>query len=85
MAKGFFETGPRPLLRWVCLIGAAWGMGLCDLCGFPMDATTRGVVLAFVAAVYGLRGWEKIKAASEPEPYAYTYPEPDYYRQRGAI
>lgn len=63
----YFERLPRPALRWVCLIGATWPLGGVDLVGVEMDGTTRGVLLGFVALVYGLRGWEKLK---EPPPVA---------------
>lgn len=78
----YYERLPRPALRWVCLIGAAWAMGLCDLFGMEMGSEVRGVILAFVAAVYGLRGWEKLrepKPASDPlafDPYAQQYGAP---------
>jgi hypothetical protein len=56
-----YEKLPRPTLRWISLGGAAWSMGLCDVFALPMESATRGVILAFVALVYGLRGWEKLK------------------------
>jgi hypothetical protein len=59
-----YESLPRPLLRWVCIPGTAW-VFFCDWFGFPMDSAVRGVLLAFVAAVYGLRGWEKLRQGSE--------------------
>lgn len=58
-----YEKLPRPTLRWISLGGAAWAMGVCDIFALPMESATRGVVLAFVATVYGLRGWEKLKGA----------------------
>jgi len=58
-----YESLPRPALRWVCLFGALY-VFFCDLFGVVMDSATRGVLLAFVAAVYGLRGYEKLKGAS---------------------
>lgn len=96
----YFEKIPRPLLRWCCILGAAWAMGLCDLLGSPMDGAVRGVVLGFVAAVYGIRGWEKLRQSDDgPEPFAGQYQpqhdviggygpqyqSPDYYRERGQI
>lgn len=56
-----YEKLPRPLLRWIAALGAAWAIGICDIAGMPLDSTVRGVIFAFVAAVYGLRGWEKLK------------------------
>ena len=56
-----YEKLPRPLLRWIAAAGALWVMIVCDLAGMPQDSATRGVILAFVATVYGLRGLEKIK------------------------
>ena len=58
-----YEKLPRPSLRWVCIPGALW-VFFCDLAGVEMDSATRGVLLTFVAAVYGLRGWEKLKGQS---------------------
>lgn len=51
-----YEKLPRPALRWLCLPAFAWIFGGCDLAGYPMDSASRGVVLAFIALVYGLRG-----------------------------
>lgn len=59
-----YETLPRPLLRWVCIPSTLW-VFFCDLGGVVLDSATRGVLLAFVAAVYGLRGWEKLKGSGE--------------------
>lgn len=56
-----YEKLPRPLLRWACIPGALW-VFFCDLGGVQMESATRGVLLAFVAAVYGLRGWEKLQS-----------------------
>lgn len=56
-----YEKMPRPALRWLCLLGTLWVFGLCDVAGFPIDSAGRGLVLAFVATVYGLRGLEKFK------------------------
>jgi len=75
----YYERLPRPALRWAALLGALWAMGVCDLFQFNMDSATRGVVLAFVAAVYGLRGWEKLKEApanpQDPDPWGFPgYP-----------
>ena len=59
-----FEKLPRPLLRWLCLAGVAWVFGICDIAGHPMDNVGRAAVLGFVCAVYGIRGWEKVKEMS---------------------
>lgn len=58
------EKLPRPLLRWVCLLGTVWVFGACDVAGFPLDNTARAAVMAFVATVYGLRGLERIKGVA---------------------
>lgn len=50
-----FEKAPRPLLRWLCLFIAGWATVA------PLDAMVRGLLLTFVASVYGIRGWEKLK------------------------
>lgn len=60
----FTDRAPRPLLRWVCLVAAAWATGLGDSVGLGLDNTARGIVLAFIGAVYGLRGLEKMKGAA---------------------
>ena len=60
----FYEKAPRPLLRWICALGVLWVFAGADIAGHPLDATTRGFLLAFVCAVYGLRGWEKLKDAA---------------------
>lgn len=66
-AWAYYERLPRPGLRWTCLLGSAWAMGLCDIFEVSLDSTTRGVIFAFAAAVYGLRGWEKLKESPAPE------------------
>ena len=73
-AWSYYERLPRPSLRWVCLASAAWAGGLCDVFSSPLDSTTRGVIFAFAAAVYGLRGWEKLReqpVAQDPDPWGY--------------
>lgn len=62
---GFLEKAPRPLLRWACIIIALWAAMICDIAGLPQDAATRGLLLAFVTSVYGLRGWEKVKGIEQ--------------------
>ena len=52
---------PRPILRWICILIVLWVAGGCDIAGFPLDSTVRGILLGFVVSVYGLRGLEKIK------------------------
>lgn len=77
----FYERLPRPALRWAALFGAVWAMGVCDLFSFNMGSETRGVILAFVALVYGLRGWEKLRETKpEPDPLAFDpYSQPQQY------
>lgn len=55
------QSLPRPILRWICILIVLWVAGGCDIAGFPLDSTVRGVLLGFVVSVYGLRGLEKIK------------------------
>jgi hypothetical protein len=57
----YLDTLPRKLLRWVSVLGAVGAMGALDAVGVPLDALNRGVILGFVAAVYGIRGIERIK------------------------
>ena len=82
----YYERLPRPALRWACLFGALWPMGGVDMIGVEMDGTTRGVILAFVAMVYGLRGWEKLK---EPPPVveapAWSGPDPYGVNWQGGV
>lgn len=59
-----FESVPRPLLRWICIFAAIFALGGADLAGIAFDNTARGLVLAFILSVYGLRGLEKIKGAA---------------------
>ena len=42
-----------------------WVAGGCDVAGFPLDPTVRGLLLAFVVSVYGLRGYEKLKGIDQ--------------------
>ena len=56
-----FEKLPRPLLRWLSLLGSAWVFGLCDIAGFPMDSLNRAAILGFTLSVYGIRAVEHIK------------------------
>lgn len=60
----FYEKAPRPLLRWVCIPGTLW-VFFCDWAGYPIDSSSRIALLGFVALVYGLRGWEKLRENSE--------------------
>jgi hypothetical protein len=63
-AYRLYDKLPRPTLRWVCIGFAIWVTGGCDIAGYPLDSASRGWVLTFVAAVYGLRGFEKIKGVA---------------------
>lgn len=55
------ETLPRNLIRWVCVFGVFWVFAGADLAKFPVDDMRAGIILTFVTAVYGYRGWEKLK------------------------
>ena len=59
-----FEKVPRPLLRWACVPAAIWSMGAGDALGLGLDNTARGLVLAFILSVYGIREFGKIKGVS---------------------
>ena len=63
-----YERLPRPSLRWVALGGSAWACGLCDIAGFPLETSARVAIFTFAAAVYGLRGWEKMRGNPAPAP-----------------
>ena len=55
------KHAPRPVLRWACVPGAIWAMGAGDALGMGLDNTARGIVLAFILSVYGVREFGKIK------------------------
>ena len=52
---------PRGLLSWVGVAGAFWSLGGGDFFGKPMEDTARLIVLAFIAALYGLDNYKQIK------------------------
>lgn len=54
----------RPTLDWVGVAGAAWSLGLSDFRQMPMEDGTRIIVLGFVAALYGIRTFEKTKGVA---------------------
>lgn len=54
----------RPTLDWVGVGGAAWSLGLSDWLDKPMPDGTRIIVLGFVAALYGVRTFEKAKGVA---------------------
>lgn len=54
----------RPTLDWIGCGGAAWSLGLGDWVGSPMDDGARIIVLGFVAALYGVRTFEKTKGVA---------------------
>jgi hypothetical protein len=54
----------RPTLDWVGVAGAAWSLGLSDAVKMPMEDGTRIIVLGFVAALYGIRTFEKTKGVA---------------------
>lgn len=55
---------PRPALDWIGAAGAAWSLFLGDVLGQPMPETTRLIVLGFVAALFGIRTYEKVKGVA---------------------
>jgi len=59
-----FDKLPRPLLRFACIFGAVWAMGLGDALGLGLDNTARGIVLGFVLSIYGVREFGKIKGVA---------------------
>jgi len=54
----------RPTLDWVGVFAAAYNMGLCDFLQRPVPDATRIIVLAFVAALYGIRTAEKMRGVA---------------------
>jgi hypothetical protein len=54
----------RPTLDWVGVMGGAWSLFLGDWARNPMDAGNRVIVLGFLAALFGIRSWEKIKGVA---------------------
>ena len=54
----------RPTLDWVGCAGAAWSLFVGDWCDKPMEEGTRIIVLGFVAALYGIRTFEKAKGVA---------------------
>lgn len=59
-----YQTASRPTLRWAAIIAFLWVVGGCDIAGFPLDETARGMVLAFITSLYGIRAIEKVKASA---------------------
>lgn len=54
----------RPTLDWIGCAGAAWSLFVGDWLKNPMDDGTRIIVLGFVAALYGVRTFEKAKGVA---------------------
>lgn len=54
----------RPTLDWVGVAAAAWSLFIGDWIDKPMADATRVIVLAFVAALYGIRTVEKTKGVA---------------------
>lgn len=54
----------RPTLDWIGCAGAAWSLFVGDWLRNPMDDGTRIIVLGFVAALYGVRTFEKAKGVA---------------------
>lgn len=56
----------RPTLDWVGVAGAAHAFGLFDGFGFvsPADDVRAGIILGFVAILYGIRTGEKVKGVA---------------------
>lgn len=56
-----FEKLPRPLMRWVALFASVWTLGLADVVSMHQPDSTRMIILAFIASLYGIRGYEKMR------------------------
>jgi hypothetical protein len=54
----------RPTLDWVGCAGAGWSLFVGDWLDKPMPDGTRIIVLGFVAALYGIRTFEKAKGVA---------------------
>lgn len=54
----------RPTLDWVGVAGAVWALFLGDMIGTPMDEGARIIVLGFVAALHGVRTFEKTRGVA---------------------
>lgn len=54
----------RPALEWVGVFAAIYNLGLCDFLLKPVPDSTRIIVLAFVAALFGIRTLEKTKGVA---------------------
>lgn len=66
-AKGWYQIYARlarPTLDWVGVAGAAWSLFIGDWLGKPMPDATRIIVLGFIAALYGVRTFEKAKGVA---------------------
>lgn len=55
---------PRPALEWVGVFAAAYVLGLCDFLSKPVPDGTRIIVLAFIAALFGIRTVEKMRGVA---------------------
>lgn len=56
-----YEKLPRPTLRWVSLAAFVWVFAGSDLAGVPLDAGNRLAILTFIAGIYGVRAFERLK------------------------
>lgn len=54
----------RPTLDWVGVFAAYWSLGGSDIAGKAMPEGTRIIVLGFIAALYGVRTFEKAKGVA---------------------
>lgn len=59
-----FVRLPRPMLDWVATASAAWALALSDAVGRPMGEAERIIALGFIAALYGVRTFEKTKGVA---------------------
>lgn len=54
----------RPTLDWVGVAGAAWSLFVGDWLAHPMDDSARIIVLGFIAALHGVRSFEKVRGVA---------------------
>lgn len=57
----FFKRGARPAMMWLSLVLIPAAVLA------PVPADKLGLLLAFLGAIYGIRGWEKVKSNARPE------------------
>lgn len=57
----FFKRGARPAMMWLSLVLIPAAVLA------PVPADKLGILLAFLGAIYGIRGWEKVSQGKAEE------------------